>query len=192
MNKGRLEAFTDAVIAIVMTILVLELPKIDGVKFENLWEVREPIVMYVVSFIMLSIYWNNHHHMFQLIKNVDGKVLWANNIFIFFLSLFPFTTNWMGEHIQALAPQVTFGVMIFLADAAYSFMIKQLYNANQDVENVQEVFNNYKKMPVTLILNVVAIGAAFIWPPLTTIMNFIMILIWLIPDKRIERQILGE
>ena len=119
MSKSRLEAFTDAVIAIVMTILVLELHEPTAGSFAALFEEWHRLVIYVVSFLMLAIYWNNHHHMFQAAKTINGKVLWANNLFILSLSVFPFVTSWMGDFFSDLAPQLSFGIAIMMADVMF-------------------------------------------------------------------------
>jgi uncharacterized membrane protein len=186
MSKGRLEAFTDGVIAIIITIVVLELPKIHGATFAALNEAREPLIIYVVSFVTLAIYWNNHHHLFQLAHKVDGLVLWMNNMFLFFLSLFPFATSWMGDHLFAFAPQVTFGIIILFTDVSYFGLIQALLHVTKEHQHVKELFGSSKKMGITIGLNLLAIAFAFVLPILTMIINFLMILRWIIPDKRIE------
>ena len=120
MPKTRLEAFTDAVIAIIMTILVLDLAVPAQPTFAALWDLRFKFLIYILSFVSLAIYWNNHHHLFQISKIINGKILWYNMAFILFLSLFPFVTAWVDEHILERAPEITYGIVILLADIAYA------------------------------------------------------------------------
>jgi uncharacterized membrane protein len=187
MKKGRLEAFTDAVIAIIMTILVLELPLPHGNTFHALLQERDKIMIYLVSFLTLAIYWNNHHHMFHIIHKINGHVLWMNNLFLFFLSLFPFSTNWTGENLFSRDPQLFYGCIIFGADITYFLLVKVLIKENGHNSHIAELFGDSKKMKVTLCLNIIALFAGFILPILTMLVNIIMILLWVVPDRRVER-----
>lgn len=146
MPKNRLEAFTDAVIAIIMTILVLELHEPNGDTWEALAALGYRFFIYIVSFIILAIYWNNHHHLFQVVHKINGRVLWANSFFVFALSLFPFATSWISEYINSLAPEMTYGFVTLTANIAYYILAKELVKANKGHEKaLKAMLNNYKK-----------------------------------------------
>lgn len=188
MSKSRLEAFTDAVIAIVMTILVLELHEPTAGSFAALFEEWHRLVIYVVSFLMLAIYWNNHHHMFQAAKAINGKVLWANNLFILSLSVFPFVTSWMGDYFSDLAPQLSFGIAIMMADVMFFAVAFNLKKATDDNETVSIFFDKYYKSWISIGVNVVALLLGMlIRPELIFILNALMLALWVVPERRIER-----
>jgi uncharacterized membrane protein len=189
VKKGRVEAFTDAVIAIVMTILVLELPEPHGETFISLFDNREKIVTYFISFIILAIYWNSHHHLFQVIRKVNGSVLWANNFFLLALSLFPYSTQWVGDHLFSRDPQIFYGLIILGADVAFYCLIRRLIKVNGDNSHIVELFSDSKKMRYTICLNIVGIIFGLFVPILTMMFNICMILFWVIPDKKIEHAI---
>ncbi|MDR1567098.1 MAG: TMEM175 family protein [Streptococcaceae bacterium] len=189
MTKNRLEAFTDAVLAIIMTILVLELPEPDSGNFAALFERKEKLLIYVFSFIILIIYWNNHHHLFQLVRRVDTKVLWFNNIFIFFLSLFPFSASWLGNYLFDCAPQAMYAIIIFLADLAYCLMVQAILKVHQDDKKIQRTLSDYQKIKWTLGLNILAIITSFIVPIFSLAFNLLMILLWIIPNQQIEKSL---
>ena len=126
MNKGRLEAFSDGVFAIIITIMVLELRVPEGGTFEDLKPLIPKFISYILSFTYVAIYWNNHHHMFQLVKHVNGKVLWRNMFLLFCLSLVPFVTAWMGENHFSASPTALYGIVLAMAGIAYYFLIHSL------------------------------------------------------------------
>jgi uncharacterized membrane protein len=192
MSKSRTEAFTDAVIAIILTILVLELPEVHGDKFHALLEMREVFIAYVISFAMLVIYWTNHHHMFQLIDRVNAKVLWLNNIFIFLISLFPFATRWVGDYWNSRDPQLTYSVLVLVVNIVWYFLERQLMQENSNKNHVAEILGDNRKNIRTICLNAIAVIAAFILPILGITINAFVLLLWLIPDKRIEERIIEE
>jgi uncharacterized membrane protein len=192
MSKSRTEAFTDAVIAIILTILVLELPEVHGDKFHALMEMREVFIAYVISFAMLVIYWTNHHHMFQLIDRVNGKVLWLNNIFIFLISLFPFATRWVGDYWNSRDPQLTYSVLVLVVNIVWYFLERQLMHENSNKNHVAEILGDNRKNIRTICLNSIAVIAAFILPILGITINAFVLLLWLIPDKRIEERMENE
>ncbi|EOH91562.1 ferrochelatase [Enterococcus villorum] len=130
MPKNRLEAFTDAVIAIIMTILVLELHKPEADTWQALTALGYRFLIYIVSFFTLGIYWNNHHHMFQVVRKVNGRVIWANSFFIFALSLFPFATSWISEYSHSLVPEITYGVVTLGANIAYYLLARELVHSD--------------------------------------------------------------
>ncbi|MDA9471149.1 TMEM175 family protein [Enterococcus sp. 5H] len=189
MSKSRLEAFTDAIIAIVMTVLVLELhqPKTDTLA--GLGAIEHKLFIYIVSFVMLAIYWNNHHHMFQLVDRINGRVLWANNFFIFTLTLVPFATAWVGDFIDSLIPQLTYGVMTLLANIAYLLLTKELIRANGKESTLNELFHRYNKSYLSIFLNILGLVLGYlIHPYLVLIVNIGILIMWIIPDQRIEEQ----
>ncbi|WP_375178431.1 TMEM175 family protein [Enterococcus rotai] len=189
MSKSRVEAFTDAVIAIVMTILVLELHQPSTDTLAGLAGIERKLFIYIVSFVMLAIYWNNHHHMFQLVRKIDGRVLWANNFFIFTLTLVPFATAWVGDFIDSLIPQLTYGVMTLLANTAYLVLTRELIRANGSDSTLSELFQRYNKSYVSIFLNILGLVLGWlIHPYFVLIVNIGILIMWIIPDRRIENQ----
>ena len=188
MPKGRLEAFTDAIIAIVMTVLVLNLREPISGDFSALFDEWRRIVIYMVSFLMLAIYWNNHHHLLQAARTVNGKVLWANNLFILSLSIFPFVTSWMGDYYYDLAPQISFGIMVLMADLMFFAVAYNLHHAAKANKNVAVFFSSYRKLWLSIGANVVALVlGVLILPELVFIINALMLVMWVVPEKRVER-----
>ncbi|MEI5994048.1 TMEM175 family protein [Candidatus Enterococcus mansonii] len=189
MSKSRIEAFTDAVIAIVMTILVLELRQPTTDTLAGLVGVERKLFIYIVSFVMLAIYWNNHHHMFQLVHKINGRVLWANNLFIFTLTLVPFATAWVGDFIHSLVPQIIYGLVTLLANISYLILTKELIRANGEDSKLRELFQRYKKSYITIFLNILGILlGVLIHPYCVLIINIGILIMWIIPDRRIEKQ----
>ncbi|WP_086314841.1 hypothetical protein A5821_002448 [Enterococcus sp. 7F3_DIV0205] len=189
MSKSRIEAFTDAVIAIVMTLLVLELRQPTTDTLAGLVGIERKLFIYIVSFVMLAIYWNNHHHMFQLVHKIDGRVLWANNFFIFTLTLVPFATAWVGDFIDSLIPQLTYGVMTLLANSSYLVLTRELIRANGSDSTLKNLFQRYNKAYVTIFLNILGLVLGLlIHPYFVLIVNIGILIMWIIPDRRIEKQ----
>jgi len=187
MPKTRLEAFTDAVIAIVMTILVLELAAPDEPTFQALWNLRYKIIIYILSFVSLAIYWNNHHHLFQLTTKTNGKILWLNMFFLLFLFLFPFTTAWVDEHLTELAPQITYGVVMLGADIMYALLSRALVKAHGKDSQLAGVFAGYKKQGITLGVVAAGIIAGIFVPPAVVVCCAASLVLWVVPEKRIEK-----
>lgn len=189
MSKSRLEAFTDAVIAIVMTILVLELHQPTTDTLAGLVGIEKKLFIYVVSFVMLAIYWNNHHHMFQLVHKINGRVLWANNFFIFTLTLVPFATAWVGDFIDSLVPQLTYGIVTLIANCAYLILTKELIRANGKESTLRELFQRYNKSYITIFLNLLGLALGWlIHPYFVLVLNISSLIMWIIPDRRIENE----
>ncbi|WYJ90822.1 hypothetical protein A5888_002590 [Enterococcus sp. 9E7_DIV0242] len=189
MSKTRIEAFTDAVIAIIMTILVLELlpPKTDN--WQALFDIGHKIFIYIISFIMLAIYWNNHHHMFQLVHKINGRVLWANNFFIFTLTLIPFATAWVGDFLDSLVPELLYGVVILLADVAYYILMKELIRAEKNNSKLRVILDKYYKMYLSIGLNLLGLLLGWlIHPYFVLIVNIGILIMWFVPEKRIEQE----
>jgi uncharacterized membrane protein len=193
MSRSRVEAFTDAVIAIVMTILVLELHQPQTDTLAGLIGVERKLFIYIISFVMLAIYWNNHHHMFQLVKKIDGRVLWANNFFIFTLTLVPFATAWVGDFLDSLIPQLTYGVVTLLANCAYLLLTKTLIHTNGKKSQLSQLFRRYNKSYFSIFLNIVGLLLGWLLHPyFVIILNVGILIMWIIPDRRIENQYKNE
>ncbi|MDR0350033.1 MAG: TMEM175 family protein [Coriobacteriales bacterium] len=189
MSKTRLEAFTDAVIAIVMTILVLELAAPEEGTFTALLEVRYKFVVYLISFVTLAIYWNNHHHLFQISKHVSGGVLWCNVVLLLFLSLVPFTTAWVNEHLMARAPELLYGMVMLCADIVWLVMARALVRENGKHSEVAKALKSFGKS--YLSIGLVALGLVIGWffPLATIILCVVSLAPWVIPDRRIEKMV---
>ena len=191
MTKGRLEAFSDAVIAIVMTIMVLELRPPEGTDFSDLRSLLPKFAAYLLSFVFLGIYWNNHHHLLQATQRVNGVVLWANLNLLFWLSLISFVTGWLGEHHDATAPAVLYGVVLLLAGLAYYLLEKALVAAQDDDSALRAAIGDDRKGKLTLVVIVVGIAAAFVSAYLAEVLYVGVAVIWVLPDRRIERALEG-
>ncbi len=192
MNKTRLEAFSDAVIAIIMTIMVLELKVPHGTDLESLRPLVPVFLSYVLSFVYLGIYWNNHHHMLQATRRVNGKVLWANLNLLFWLSLFPFATGWMGENHFAPIPTAGYGLVLLLAAIAYTILQNTIVkHAKGENELLAAAIGSDIKGKVSLVCYVLAIPLAFanIW--ISNLLYVVVAGMWFIPDRRIERKVDG-
>ena len=189
MDKGRLEAFSDGVIAVIITIMVLELHAPHEASLSALLEVAHPFLAYVLSFVYVAIYWNNHHHLFQTVERVNGRVLWANNLLLLCLSLVPFVTNWVGETDFALWPMVVYGVALFLPGAAYGILTRtllDLHGANSTL--ARALAGGYKEW-LSLVLYALGIAGAFIHPYIAFAFYMAVAAMWFIPDRRIERAV---
>ena len=187
MGKNRLEAFSDGVLAIIITIMVLELKAPHGVEPAALLPVVPVFFSYVLSFIYLAIYWNNHHHMLHTCRRVTGGILWANLHLLFWLSLIPFTTGWMGENHFAPAPAALYGAVLLMAAIAY-FILQQRIIASQGPNSLlKKAVGSDWKGKLSPPLYAVAIPLAFVHAWLALALYVTVALIWLIPDRRIER-----
>ncbi len=186
MTKGRLEAFSDGVIAILITIMVLELKVPHGTD----WSALEPLVpvflTYVMSFIYLSIYWNNHHHMLHAAERINGTTLWANLHLLFWLSLVPFTTGWMGENHFAVLPTALYGFALLMAAIAYSLLEVTLVALQGAGSKLREAVGKDLKGRASIAIYAAAVAIAFIKPWIATALYVLVALMWLRPDPRIE------
>jgi uncharacterized membrane protein len=193
MNSTRLEAFSDAVIAILMTIMVLELKIPHGGDLETLAPLLPIFLTYVLSFIYLGIYWSNHHHMFQATKSVNGAVLWANMHLLFWLSIVPFVTGWMGENHFTPLPTAVYGVVLLFAAIAYTILQTTIVRHHQ-IENalLAEAIGHDLKGKLSIALYIVAILSAFIHQSISHALYIAVAIWWLVPDKRIEKKIEKE
>jgi uncharacterized membrane protein len=189
MGKGRLEAFSDGVIAIIITIMVLELKVPHGTELSSLRPLWPVFLSYVLSFINLGIYWNNHHHMIHVTERVSGKVLWANLHLLFWLSLFPFVTGWMGENHFAPAPTALYGVVMLLAAIAYWILLRAILAVQGPHSLLAAAVGRDFKGKLSPLLYLIAIPSAFIREWIAGGLYVIVALMWLIPDRRIERRL---
>ncbi len=187
MGKGRLEAFSDGVIAILITIMVLELRPPAGIDLANLLPLAPIFLSYVLSFVFLGIYWNNHHHLFQVVQQVNGSVLWANLHLLFWLSLFPFVTAWMGENNFAARPVALYGVVMLLAGCAYFLLVRSLLALHGKDSTLASAVGNDFKGKISIAIYAIAIPIAFIIPGVSFALYVLVAVIWFIPDRRIER-----
>ncbi|GAB3384412.1 TMEM175 family protein [Lysobacter fragariae] len=191
MTKGRLEAFSDGVIAIIITIMVLEMKVPHGADFASLRPLWPVFLSYVLSFVYVGIYWANHHHFLHTARHVDGRVLWANLHLLFWLSLFPFATGWMGENHFAAAPVALYGVVLLMAAVAWLPFQLTLIAANggPDAELARAIGKRDWKSTISPLLYISAIPLAFVRPWIAGLLYVTVALIWLVPDRRIETHI---
>jgi uncharacterized membrane protein len=187
MGKGRLEAFSDAVIAIILTIMVLELKVPHGVAWTALQPLLPVFLSYVLSFLFIGIYWNNHHHLLHTAKQVDGRILWANMHLMFWLSLIPFVTGWMGENHFAPLPVALYGVVLLCCALAYTLLVMALLARHGRDSLLARALRNDFKGKASLGAYAVAIPAAFLSPWISCGIYVLFALWWLVPDRRIER-----
>jgi TMEM175 potassium channel family protein len=187
MTKGRLEAFSDGMIAIFITVMVLELKVPHGVELAALEPLLPALLTYVLSFVYLAIYWNNHHHMFHATKHVTGGILWANLHLLFWLSLFPFATGWMGENHWAGTPTAAYGAALLMAAIAY-YILQRAIIAHQGAGSLLAMaIGSDWKGKLSPVLYFVAIPLSFAIPWIAIAIYVLVALVWLIPDPRIER-----
>jgi|tagenome__1003787_1003787.scaffolds.fasta_scaffold20163664_2 uncharacterized membrane protein len=188
MSTSRLEAFSDGVLAIIITVMVLELNVPEGDRLSDLWhDTGVGLVTYVLSFVYIGIYWNNHHHMFQISDRIDGAVLWANLHLLFWLSLYPFTTAWLDESSVALTPTVVYGVNLLGAAVAYYLLQLLMMRLPVTGARLREAVGNDLKGKLSPVIYTLGILLAFVEPWLALIPFAVVALIWLIPDRRVER-----
>ena len=191
MPKGRLEAFSDGVIAIVITITVLEMKVPHGDHVRDLLPVVPTFLSYVLSFIYVGIYWNNHHHMLHTCSAVTGRILWANLHLLFWLSLFPFTTGWMGENHFTALPTALYGVVLLMAAFAYLFLQQEIIRTQGPDSVLKRAVGRDWKGKLSPVLYVLAIVATLRSSSIAQAIYLIAALIWLIPDRRIEKTLAG-
>ena len=189
MGKGRLEAFSDGVIAIIITIMVLELRPPEGTTLEDIQKLYPTFLAYVLSFVNVGIYWNNHHHLFQAVRVVDGRVLWANLFLLFWLSLFPFTTAWMGENSFASLPIAVYAGVLLMAGVAYYILERLLIRIQPPGTHLGEAVGLELKGITSVVAYLFAIATAFVLPAVSLAIIVGVAVWWFIPDRRIERAI---
>jgi uncharacterized membrane protein len=189
MTKGRLEAFSDGVIAIIITIMVLELKIPHSADLAALKPLLPVFLSYILSFAYLGIYWNNHHHMLAVSKHIDGGVLWANLLLLFWLSLVPFTTGWMGEFYSSPIPVALYGVVLFMAAISYFILQQKLLRKHSEDSLFALAAGDKLKGIISIFIYLAAIIFSFVSVIIAQVLYFIVALMWVIPDRRIERLI---
>ncbi|MDH4461709.1 MAG: TMEM175 family protein [Flectobacillus sp.] len=186
MNKGRLEAFSDGVLAIILTIMVLEIKVPQGSDFEAIKPMFPVLSSYVLSFIYVGIYWNNHHHLMHTVKYVSGNILWANLHLLFWLSLVPLVTNWMGKNPSAPLPMALYGFMLLMASIAFWILQQQILKKHGKDSILAQALGNNFKGKLSPILYLIAIISTCYSEWISITLYTLVAFIWLIPDKRIE------
>ena len=189
MGRGRLEAFSDGVLAIIITIMVLELRVPHGADLGALGPLLPVFLSYVLSFIFIGIYWSNHHHLFHAVRHVDGRILWANLHLLFWLSLIPFVTGWMGENHFAAWPVALYGTVLLSAAIAYVILTRVLVSYHGRDSALAKAVGKDFKGKVSVVCYAVAIPLAFVHSWLACGLYVLVVVMWLIPDRRIEREL---
>lgn len=189
MTSNRLEAFSDGVLAIIITIMVLELKVPEGATLEALKPVMPVFLSYVLSFIYIGIYWNNHHHMLHVVKNINGATLWHNLHLLFWLSLVPVTTHWIGEHYAEPYPVALYGFILLMAGVAYYFLALALVKAEGQNSKLSQSIGSDFKGKISIVFYIIGIGLSFLNTWLGIVCYILVAGIWFVPDKRIEKNI---
>jgi len=192
MNKGRVEAFTDGVIAIVITIMVLELQVPHRATLAALGGQWPVLLSYILSFIYVGIYWNNHHHMMHAIKHIDGRVLWANLHLLFWLSLFPFVTGWMSEEHFAAVPVALYGFVLLMAAVAWPLLARALIAVNGRDSELAKALGGDVKGKFSIVAYLAAIALAFVNPWFSCAIYAFVAMVWFVPDRRIENRVVAK
>jgi len=191
-DKDRLEAFSDGVIAVIITIMVLDLRPPHGTDLNSLAPVLPTFVAYVISFIFVGIYWNNHHHMLRASRGIDGRAMWANLHFLFWLSLSPFMTSWVGAHPMAAVPTALYCVVLALDGIAYAILQYALRSVNGPGSPFARAVSSRWKDRTAIVLYVLAIGLAFVSTIVSDILVVVVAIVWIVPDRRFEVAIQQE
>lgn len=189
MKTNRLEAFSDGVIAIIITIMVLEMKAPIGADFDSLRPLSSKFLSYIISFIYIGIYWNNHHHMFQAIETVNEKILWANLTLLFTLSLIPFTSAWMGENNFASNPVALYGLNLLLCAVSFILLEKSAIRHEGKDSNIAQALENKTKEVISFVVYFLSLVLAFYYPIISIFGYIFVAIIWLIPDTRIEKRL---
>ena len=187
MQQNRMEAFSDGVLAIIITIMVLEMKIPHGPEFADLKPLIPVVISYVLSFVFLGIYWNNHHHLIHLIRHVDGTLLWANLHLLFWLSLVPFVTGWMGENDFAATPVALYGFVLLMSAIAWTILLRVALRREGPDSKLAQATGNYQKGYWSMALYLIGIPATFISPWLAGAFYVAVAVLWIVPDRRIER-----
>jgi uncharacterized membrane protein len=189
MTKGRLEAFSDGVIAILITIMVLELKAPESGSYEALRHILPELLAYILSFIIIGIYWNNHHHLLHMVERVTGGILWANLHLLFWLSLFTFCTAWMGNNHEATLPVVVYSIVLLAAAVAYYILQTLIIRAQGPASKLRAAVGNDMKGKLSPVLYALAIPGAYIHVHISHAIFALVALMWLVPDRRLEKEL---
>ena len=187
MGKDRLAAFSDGVFAIIITVMVLELKEPAGADWSALLDVAPTLLTYVLSFVYIAIYWNNHHHLLHTVARVDALILWANSHLLFWLSLVPFTTAWMGDKSFAPVPTAIYGVTMLMPGVAYYLLQKAITHRHGQQSVLAKALGHDFKGKVSLIAYATGVGFAFLSPWISVALYLLVAVMWLVPDRRIEK-----
>ena len=189
MPTSRLEAFSDGVIAIIITIMVLEFEIPEGADLHSLQTLTPVFLTYVMSFVMLGTYWNNHHHLMHATQRVTGGILWANMHLLFWLSLFPFGTAWLGEHHTAALPTAVYGVLLLMAGVAYWVLVHTIVRCEGPASKLRQAIGRDLKGNLSIAIYAAGVGLAFVNPWISDALYVTVVLMWLVPDRRIEKRL---
>jgi len=189
VTKGRLEAFSDGVIAVIITIMVLELKAPESPDWHGLRTLLPTFYTYVLSFIFIGIYWNNHHHLLHATERIGGGAMWANLHLLFWLSLVPFVTAWMGEHPEASIPGAAYGIVLLMCGIAYTILLRTLLAVPGGNPRLEAAVGSDLKGKLSLLLYATAIGLAFVNQGIADAIYLGVALMWLVPDRRIENEL---
>ena len=185
-ETSRVEAFSDGVFAVIITIMVLELRPPAGTELRSLLETLPAIATYAMSFIFIGIYWNNHHHMLRASRGVDGRAMWANLNLLFWLSLVPFSTAWLGRNPSAVGPTAFYAIVFLLDAIAYTLLVRALLAVNGESAPFAKAVARDAKGNVSIVLYVLAVAASFVYPIVTDALLAAVAIVWLVPDRRFE------
>jgi uncharacterized membrane protein len=192
MNKSRMEAFSDGVIAILITIMVFEIKPPEGTSLTALATVIPALLSFLLSFLYLGIYWNNHHHLLQATMRVNGAILWANLHLLFWLALFPFTTAWLNMSQLESLPVATYGFVLLMAAVAYNLLQRTIIASEGIQSKIKTAIGNDLKGKTSLVCYVCGIAMSWIWPAVSVAIYVAIALMWLVPDRRIEVNLSGK
>ena len=187
MGTSRMEAFSDGVLAVIITIMVLDMKVPQGADFAALYGVLPVFLVYVLSFINIGLYWNNHHHMLRAAERIDGRSMWANLHLLFWLSLVPFVTGWMGENHFAAVPTSLYGFVLLMAAISYTLLQTSLVEANGPEAPLAKAIGSDFKGKISLACYVLAVPLAFVHQAISDVLYVAVAVMWLVPDKRIEK-----
>ncbi len=190
MNKNRLEAFSDGVLAIIITIMILEIKVPNSNSFESLKPLIPVFLSYVLSFAYVGIYWNNHHHIFQAVKQVNGKVLWGNLFLLFWRSLIPFATSWIGSQHFSAVPMSCYGFILFMCGLSYTILVKKIIKLEGKNSLLAKVTQKDYKGRISLVFYLLGISLAFVSVWISGLLYFAVALFWIVPNMRIEKEII--
>ncbi|KXK36574.1 MAG: DUF1211 domain-containing protein [Saprospiraceae bacterium] len=188
MSTNRLEAFSDGVFAIIITIMVLELKIPENSGWEELLKLLPVFLTYIISFIYVGIYWNNHHHLFQIGEKVNGQILWANLHLLFWLSLMPFATGYMGHNHFEPIPTALYGFVLFMNATAWEILAQKMIKFEGQTSQIAQIYKGDKKKYISIILYLLGIGLSFFAVKVALFLYFLVAILWIIPDKRFENQ----
>lgn len=189
MERSRMEAFSDGVLAIIITIMVLNLKVPEGNGFKDIAQVLPQIGIYAMSFAYVGAYWNNHHHTLHTVKMVKGPMLWANLLFLFCISLLPFATDWFGKNLFDPVPTFTYGLVMFLTAISFFLLRKAIVKQDECSHILQEAMENDRRGTITGIVYIVAMGLSFVLPQMAFVLYTALLLLWFMPDKNIEQAV---